>query len=72
MLTRKESLSTLYHVFNIETMKRPYRVYRNGVCVALGCYHTARAAFIELCAKSSPFADVVLLVNLYMQPIDSF
>lgn len=53
-------------------MKRPYRVYRNGVCVALGGYHTARAAFVELCAKSSPFADVVLLVNHYMQPIDSF
>lgn len=53
-------------------MKRHYRVYRNGVCVALGCYHTARAAFFAFCAKSSPFADVVLLVDHYMKPIDSF
>lgn len=53
-------------------MKRPYRVYRNGVCVALGGYHTAHAAFVECCAKSNPFADVVLLVNHYMKPLDSF
>ena len=53
-------------------MKRPYRVYRNGVCVALGGYHAARAAFRQKCEESSPFADVVLLVNHYMKPLDSF
>lgn len=53
-------------------MLHPYRVYRNGRCVAFGGYATARAAFRQKCEESNPALDVVLLVDHFRNCLDSF
>ena len=53
-------------------MKRSYRVYRNGRCVAVGSFAAARSAFYDVCEKSNPFVDVVLLVDHFRKPLNAF
>lgn len=49
-----------------------YRVYYNGRCIAFGGYATTRLAFKEKCRAANPFKDVVLFVDHYRKPIDSY
>lgn len=53
-------------------MKRPYRVYKNGHCIAKGRYAVAARRFDVACSESNPSKDVVLLVTHFMEPINSF
>ena len=49
-----------------------YRVYKNGKCVALGGYAACRLVFRQECRAADPFNDVVLFVDHFMKPLDSY
>ena len=53
-------------------MAAKYRVYKNGRSVAIGGYAASRHIFQMECDAANPFKDVVLLVDWYMNPIDSY
>lgn len=53
-------------------MKHPYRVYKNGRCIARGTYAAASFHFAAVCSKSNPAEDVVLLTTHYNEPLNSY
>ena len=53
-------------------MKACYNIFKNGQRVAHGGYAACRSAFKAECSAANPFNDVVLFVDHYMTPIDTY
>lgn len=49
-----------------------FLIFKNGKCVAKGGYAACRSAFQMECDAANPFKDVVLFVDHYRNPIDSY
>ena len=49
-----------------------YLIFKNGKCVAQGGYAACRSAFRMQCRAANPFKDVVLFVDRFRNPIDSY
>ena len=53
-------------------MAANYLIFKNGKRVAFGGYAACRRAFKEQCRAANPFKDVVLFVDHFRNPIDSY